>query len=94
MINRFRIGADELILHLRKNNIAENISNDQLGKKIKNIIVDQLFGRLINEDVPVIWPINDENLINEFGLPKTAAKYEMTINKLSELFELLYQITS
>ena len=52
MINRFRIGADELILHLRKNNIAENISNDQLGKKIKNIIVDQLFGRLINEDVP------------------------------------------
>ena len=48
MTKRIQIGADELILWLRKNEKAENISNDEiqgLGRKIYNLIVHELRGK-------------------------------------------------
>ncbi len=45
MIN---MGNDEFILSLRKNYPQCNIENDQLGKKIKDLMIMQRFYREIN----------------------------------------------
>ena len=90
MIN---IGADELILWLRKNNFHSNIGNKELGKKIRNIICNDLHGALTDEDQPAFWANdnNDKN-INEYLLPKTAAQYQLNENNLNDLYRLLINL--
>lgn len=86
-----KIGADELILWLRKNDKAKNISNDEiqgLGLKIRKLIVDELGGRKITDTHESYWAnlIGDKN-VEKFNLPKKSAQYKIDSSKMSELYE-------
>lgn len=93
MINKIKIGADELILWLRKNEKAESIPNDELhglGVKIHNLIVNELGGMKVIDNHPSYWAniIGDKN-IEKFNLPKTSAQYEISTEKIGELYRKL-----
>ncbi|WP_405225616.1 hypothetical protein [Dokdonia sp. Asnod1-B02] len=81
-----KIGADELILWLRKNKKAENVTTKQLGLKILNSIED-LGGKLIEHDKPCSWNTKAiSETIDEFNLPKTASQYILDSRKLDDLY--------
>lgn len=80
-----RIGADELILWMRKNGKATE-DNRVLGRKILNHIEKQLHGQKVESNVPSCWVklIDDDNDI--YDLPDTSAQYEIDSSQLEELF--------
>lgn len=81
-----KIGADEIILHLRKNHLSDKVSNEVLGKKIAEIIRN-LGGELLEKDVPVQW--GHEKNVGRENLPKTAAQYEIAEEKLGIIYQKL-----
>lgn len=87
-----RIGADELILWLRKNKKAIDIPNDEihgLGIKIHNIMVDELRAKKL-DDEPCYWANLDiHKNIGKKNLPKTATQYEIETSDLGRLYEKL-----
>lgn len=87
---KIKIGADELILWLRKNDKAINIPNSDisgLGLKIHNYIVGVLNGKKVEENKPSFWANTTEDKnINKFYLPKTSAQYEIDSSQLETLF--------
>jgi hypothetical protein len=86
---KIKIGADELILWLRKNNLVANETNIQLGLKILNLI-ESLGGNLIVHDVQCYWNVEPyPEFINEYKLPKTASQYYIELNRISELYKAL-----
>lgn len=94
-MSKIKIGADELILWLRKNNIATEIPNDEingLGQIIYKII-DKLGGQKIADSQESLWPnsIGDKN-IGKYNLPKTSAQYSLEIDKLPKLYEELAKL--
>ena len=85
-----RIGADELILWLRKNGIAINITNDGrhgLGRLIYELIVNQLGGQKVAHSRPSHWTNTTE--YGRFNLPKTSAQYQIGINRLDVLYSTI-----
>lgn len=90
-----RIGADEIILWLRKNGKAENVPNDEitgLGRRIYNLIVDELGGLKVEDSFPCRWETTDDaQSIGKYNLPKTAAQYEISVNQLANLYNRLNQ---
>lgn len=88
MERTIRIGADEIILWLRKNRIAEEMPNDGatgLGRKIYDLIVNELNGRKIEDSSPSFWDATDTH-VQQFGLPKSSAQYEINLNQLANLY--------
>jgi hypothetical protein len=94
-MEKCRIGADELILWLRKNNKASTIPNDEingLGQKILKIIED-LGGKKNEENIPSRWAHNDKDEhIGKYDLPKTSAQYLIDFDKLSDLYKELNKL--
>jgi len=93
MTKKIKIGADELILWLRKNEKAKNVPNDEiqgLGAKICKLIVDKLGGEKVEDDYQSYWAnlIGDKN-VEKIALPKTSAQYEIDVKKMGELYEEL-----
>ena len=88
-----RIGADELILWLRKNRKAENVPNDEitgLGRRIYDLIVSELGGHKVEDSFPCRWETNDDApSIDKYNLPKTAAQYEIGFDQIEELYRNL-----
>jgi len=88
-----KIGADELILWLRKNNKATGIPNDGtggLGQKIFDIIVNQLSGNKVEDNYQSYWASSDtDKNIDKYNLPKTSAQYEINVNEMNRLYEIL-----
>ena len=83
---KITIGADELILWLRKNKKAENETTKHLGHKILNTI-EGFGGELINHDKPCYWnTVTDSVSINEHQLPKTASQYTIDSSKIGVLY--------
>ena len=85
-----KIGADELILWLRKNEKANSIPNDGsqgLGLKICKLI-EELAGEKICENYQSYWAnfIGDKN-IEKYNLPKTSAQYNIDSEKIGLLYE-------
>lgn len=78
---KINIGADELILWLRKNKKAENVDNVMLGKKISDLMKksEAEFGA-INEQT--LWT----SPYSEFGLPMTSQQYIIDVEKIPEIF--------
>ena len=78
-----KIGADELILWLRKNEKATELDNRTVGRKIADLVTD-LGGRFAESNEPVIWALsyNDK-------LPKTSQQYIIDVDKLPDLFRRL-----
>ncbi len=87
---KIRIGADELILWLRKNGKAVNQSNQKLGKEIYSIM-ERLGGMKIEPVQPAFWAntSGDKN-IDEFLLPKDAHQYEIEIEKIVDLYKFMF----
>ncbi|RTY86946.1 hypothetical protein [Flavobacterium sp. RSP15] len=93
MTTKIKIGADELILWLRKNEKAVNIPNDEiqgLGIKIHNLIVKEFGGIKVAENYPSYWAnlMEDKN-VEKFNLPKASAQYEIETQKIGQLYENL-----
>jgi hypothetical protein len=92
---KIKIGADEIILWLRKNNLAIDIQNEGfggLGRIIFDIIIE-LEGNKIKDNQESFWDIcNGSKNISETLLPKTSAQYEIDIAILSKLYEMLVEI--
>ena len=89
MERTIRIGADEIILWLRKNRIAIEKPNDGitgLGSKILDLIVNQLQGRKVEDSAPSFWDATDPS-VQQFGLPKSSAQYEISVNQLAALYQ-------
>lgn len=91
MSKNIAIGADELILWLRKNKRATKIPNDGkdgLGMKILDLIENELGGKKILSSEPSYWAslMEDKN-IDQFKLPKTSAQYEISSDKIGQLYE-------
>jgi len=83
-----RIGADEIILWLRKNHRTENIPNDGingLGRRVYDIVVGRLGGRKVDESMRSYWDETDSH-VQQTGLPKTSAQYEINVNQLPALY--------
>ena len=87
---KIKVGSDELILWIRKNNIAMNTPNDGiggLGRFIYDIIVE-LGGSKIMDHQESYWDIrSDSKNISEIQLPKTSAQYEIDVNVLPKIYE-------
>lgn len=90
---KIKIGADELILWLRKNDKAINIPNDEingLGRKIHELIVNKLGGRKIEENKQSYWAnLTDDKNVEKSKLPKTSAQYEIETSCLEELYNTI-----
>jgi len=96
-ILQITIGADELILWMRKNKIANNKNNQTLGRELYNLIVEKLGGTAGKQDCPSYWKHCDVNIdstdweqlfVNEekIELPITSQQYSIDINKLPDLY--------
>ncbi|TGD59488.1 hypothetical protein [Flavobacterium humi] len=93
MSKKIIIGADELILWLRKNQKAKEIPNDEiqgLGRKIYELMVKELGSIKVVENSPSYWAnmMEDKN-IEKFNLPKTSAQYEIDSSRIGDLYETL-----
>ena len=85
------IGADEIILWLRKNNKTQNQRTIDLGNRILTLM-EKIGAQIIQSerDKECFWDVRgDSKNINEFGLPKTSAQYEININNLIDLYSEL-----
>lgn len=93
MSKTIKIGADELILWLRKNNKATKLPNDEihgLGIKIHNLIVNELGGTKTLENKSTYWSNQDgDKHIGKYYLPKTSTQYEIEIKKMEQLYDNL-----
>lgn len=88
MERTIRIGADEIILWLRKNRVAVETPNDGktgLGSKILDLIVNKLHGRKVEDSAPSFWDATDSS-VQQFGLTKTSAQYEIRATQLVDLY--------
>ena len=88
-----KIGADELILWLRKNSLANNIPNDGingLGQKIHDLVILNC-GKQIHENFPSYWEDADKN-VGQFNLPKTSAQYEIDFSNIGALYKGLFEM--
>ena len=95
-MKKCRIGSDELILWLRKNNIASTIPNDEiqgLGRLIYNIIVGKLSGEKVVANYDSYYANNDNDKnIGQYNLPKTSAQYLIEFDKISDLYKELNKL--
>ena len=78
-----RIGADELILWLRKNSKANESDNRVIGRKIADLVTS-FGGSFAESNEPVLWALSFDN-----DLPRTAQQYIIDVEKLPDLFKKL-----
>ena len=81
-----KIGADELIYHLRKNDKCKDIDDITLGNKIAKFFKGT-FGEesFIQKDVPSYWCDNNHTINDYFKhkkLPLTSQLYEINIENI------------
>ena len=89
-----KIGADELILWIRKNGIAKSTTNEGaygLGFRICRVI-ESLGGEKIEDNAAVSWPIADKSIVNKLNLPETAAQYNINIELLPAIYRELLKL--
>ena len=93
-MSEIKIGNDDFILYIRKNQRADGLmsktKNDRIGRMIWEFIRDNKFGKKVSEDsVSCIWnPIgcNDDG----FGLPKNATQFYIDTSKVEVIYDELY----
>ena len=89
-MTQIKIGADELILWLRKNGKAIGKSNEVLGEDIRKLIEgDKIKGKKLEKE-PCYWANEDDDKnIGQMNLPKCATQYWIDTDKLPELYNKL-----
>ncbi len=89
MQQTIKMGNDEFILHIRKNNSLCKTDNKVLGQKIwKWILAKDSNAKEIKNDVPCLWGTNTPNTNPEI-LPKTATQFEFQRSLLPQLYSFL-----
>ena len=91
-IDEITIGADELILWLRKNGKALSSTTDKahgLGFEISRVM-KSLNAEQLNEE-PCFWG-ETGSFIDQYQLPKTAMQYRITVDMLPELYRQLLDL--
>jgi hypothetical protein len=84
-----KIGADEIILWLRKNGRAATVPNDDLGKNICDLICNMLGGQK-NGEAPVRWDTRiGADHVDPLDLPKTAEQYTLDTKQLDALYQAI-----
>jgi hypothetical protein len=87
-MNQINIGADELILWLRKNNKAVGKSTQELGAKIL-VLIESLGGIKLSE-LECRWERTIGAAgIDKLDLPKTATQYSINSTEIGKLYEEL-----
>ena len=90
---KVRFGADEIILWLRKNGKSRDVANDGvggLGRKVHDLICNELNGRKIEDDAPSYWPgVDGDHHIGKYDLPRTSAQYVIEIDRVNDLYRAL-----
>lgn len=82
------IGADELILWLRKNAKAVGKNTPELGAKIL-VLMESLGGEKLSE-LPCRWERSvGADGIDKLDLPKTATQYSIKSNEIGKIYEAL-----
>jgi hypothetical protein len=85
---KIKIGADELILWLRKNNKAIGKNNPDLGAKI--LILMNSFDAKKLPEIECRWERSiGADGVDKLDLPKTATQYEISSDKIGALYEAL-----
>jgi hypothetical protein len=86
---QINIGADELILWLRKNGKELDVENSVLGRKIIDLI-KSLGGQPIIENHPSFWA-NDLSDVSmaRLRIPKTSEQYKIDTVILPNIYEEL-----
>jgi hypothetical protein len=86
---KINIGADELILWLRKNKKAGGVENFVLGRRISDLI-SRLGGNPNIDNHPSIWA-NDlsDVTMGKLGIPKTSEQYQIDTDILPKIYEEL-----
>jgi hypothetical protein len=80
------IGADELILWLRKNHKAANEINLHVGNRILQLI-EGLGGMKYLDNQESFWDIGaTARNVNELGLPQTSEQYRIPIGILPDIY--------
>ena len=82
-----KIGADELILWLRKNDLAVDTANAELGKEIKEVICGKFAGKELEREKCYWITDNEDEIVGEYKLPQNAMQYELNVDKLSNLYK-------
>ncbi|MBD5438716.1 MAG: hypothetical protein HDR37_09175 [Treponema sp.] len=82
-----KIGADELILWLRKNGKATQCDNRTIGRRIANLM-EKLGGRFGDSDAPALWVLPN----SDTSLPRTSQQYIIDVDQLPELFRSLSEM--
>lgn len=86
------IGNDELILNIRKNDRAQTIENDDLGKRIWHWIRENdPNASILNEKVPCRWG-DEGDFVSRINLPKTAAQFEISVEVLPALYRFINEL--
>jgi hypothetical protein len=83
------IGADELILWLRKNGRALNITNRVLGRRIL-LLIESLGGTKHIDNQDSLWDISaGAHNVNELGLPQTSEQYIIPVAILPDIYRII-----
>lgn len=77
---KISLGADEIILWLRKNGKAEGIDNFTLGRRIADLLPKDFDATFGNANEPCLWALSEPHL------PMTAQQYFIDSEKLGDLF--------
>jgi hypothetical protein len=86
---QINIGADEMILWLRKNKKAVGVENSVLGRRIITLI-KELDGQPIEEDHKSIWADDMSDMaMARLGLPITSEQYKIDTKILPDIYEKL-----
>lgn len=92
-MSKIKIGADELILWLRKNEKAVGKTNEVLGEDIRKFIEDEktINGKKLEKELCYWANEGDDKNIGQMNLPKSATQYWIDTDKLPQLYEELNQ---
>lgn len=95
MRDTIKMGNDEFILFVRKQNTNNSMPNDRLGRKIWEWIEanDKGVARQLKPEMQCLWENNsDSRNIDCKLLPKTATQFEFSRDLLPELYLFLETI--
>ena len=81
------IGADEIILRLRKSGKANEVSNLDLGRRILNLI-SGLGGTRFQDNQMSHWDISlNARNVGNYGLPQTSEQYKIPYDVIKAIYE-------
>ena len=93
-MGKIKIGADELILWLRKNEKAVGKTNEILGEDIRKIIENKetIDGKKLEKE-PCYWcDTTGDAFVGKYKLPEHATQYEIDVNQLPALFKKIMDL--